>query len=72
MPALPTPDEWNALYKKPEIDTRKFAPVQCPHCGARMYYPYFDDAMAAERIVRCASNRSCTQTTIANMDRTAI
>lgn len=65
MSGLPTPDEWNATHRPPPVDDREFAPVSCPRCGSRMFFPW-RDADHDDRVVRCASKSHCIQTTIRN------
>lgn len=60
-----TPDEWNTKFRPEPFDTREMAPVQCPRCGSKMFFP-FDDHAENDRGVRCVSKQSCVQTTIRN------
>lgn len=60
-----TPDEWNKKHRREPIDTREIAPVNCPRCNGRMYFPD-NDHTANDRVVRCASRSVCCQATIAN------
>lgn len=58
---LPTPAEWNKKHLKPS-PLVEHAPVACPHCGRRMFYPFGRDFRENEDIVRCP--KGCVQTTI--------
>ncbi len=59
-----TPEEWNKKHRKQVRDTREYAPVTCPYCGSKMFYPFAREPFATEDVVRCSSKESCCQTVI--------